>query len=281
MLNVEILSRATCRPGNSPHTLTKKSMRIGATSDGFLSFSYLSRATNVAREKFVAQENGLRGDPRIKAISDAMRVVPYFSNEGIMFQDIRILLLDQKAFKYTVDIFVGRYRDKKISVAVERALRRERTWAGCGPCWQYPTNTRNMCPTNTGNMHRTKIQQTMWNLRRIMELQASAHSTTWSDVLSLYFWRAKEADRWLARMINNVSVKLCAAIEEYQLFTQELEASPGWVVNKDSSIEYLQELVQRDEKMVQMLQALEREVEERADEKLLFIEKLKGNVPFE
>ncbi|GJU99556.1 hypothetical protein Tco_1328827 [Tanacetum coccineum] len=121
----------------------------------------------------------------------------------------------------------------------------------------------------------------MWNLRRIMELQASAQSTTWSDVLSLYFWRAKEADRRLAHMINNVSVKLCVAIEEYQLFTQELEASTGWVVNKDMSIEYLQELVQRDEEMVQRLQALKREVEERVDEKLLFIEKLKGNVPFE
>ncbi|GJT23435.1 hypothetical protein Tco_0893372 [Tanacetum coccineum] len=55
------------------------------------------------------------------------------------------------------------------------------------------------------------------------------------NVFELYFWRAKEADRRLARMINNVSVKLRAAIEEYQLFTQELEASPGWVVNKDSS----------------------------------------------
>ncbi|GJU60057.1 hypothetical protein Tco_1237823 [Tanacetum coccineum] len=121
----------------------------------------------------------------------------------------------------------------------------------------------------------------MWNLRRIMELQASAQSTTWSDVLSLYFWRAKEADLRLARMINNVSVKLRAAIEEYQLFTQELEASPGWVMNKDMSIEYLQELVQRDEEMVQRLQALKKEVEERVDEKMLFIEKLKGNVPFE
>ncbi|GKB28588.1 hypothetical protein Tco_0867989 [Tanacetum coccineum] len=56
---------------------------------------------------------------------------------------------------------------------------------------------------------------------------------------------AKEADRRLARMINNVSVKLRAAIEEYQLFTQELEASPGWVVNKTGLIEYLQVLVQR------------------------------------
>ncbi|GKC35955.1 hypothetical protein Tco_1048339 [Tanacetum coccineum] len=113
-----------------------------------------------------------------------------------------------------------------------------------------------------------------------MELRDSAQSNNWSDVLSLYFWRAKEADLRMARMINNVSVKLSAVIEEYQLFTQELEASPGWVVNKDRSIEYLQELVQRDEEMVQRLQALEREVEERADEKMLFIEKLKGNVPF-
>ncbi|GJR61658.1 hypothetical protein Tco_1503820 [Tanacetum coccineum] len=83
------------------------------------------------------------------------------------------------------------------------------------------------------------------------------------------------------RMINNVSVKLRAAIEEYQLFTQELEAFPGWVVNKDMSIEYLQELVQRDEEMVLRLQVLEKEVEERADEKILFIEKLKRNVSFE
>ncbi|GKE63983.1 hypothetical protein Tco_1514350, partial [Tanacetum coccineum] len=64
-----------------------------------------------------------------------------------------------------------------------------------------------------------------------------------------YIWRAKEADLRMARMINNLSVKLSAVIEDYQLFAQELEASP----------------------------ALEREVGERADEKLLFIEKLKGN----
>ncbi|GJR61714.1 hypothetical protein Tco_1503876 [Tanacetum coccineum] len=113
----------------------------------------------------------------------------------------------------------------------------------------------------------------------ISMLQSSSSSSV-SAIIAKYYW-AKEADRRLARMINNVSVKLRAVIEEYQLFTQELEASPGWVVNKDRSIEYLQELVQRDEEMVQRLQALEREVDERADEKLVFIEKLKGNVPFE
>lgn len=33
-----------------------------------------------------------------------------------MFQDITTLLLDPKAFKDTIDLFVERYRDKSISV---------------------------------------------------------------------------------------------------------------------------------------------------------------------
>ncbi|KAF8009054.1 hypothetical protein BT93_J0134 [Corymbia citriodora subsp. variegata] len=63
-----------------------------------------------------AAENGLKGDPRLQAISRAIRVVPDFPKPGIMFQDITTLLLDHKAFKDTVDIFVDRYRDMDISV---------------------------------------------------------------------------------------------------------------------------------------------------------------------
>lgn len=96
-----------------------------------------------------AAENGLKGDPRLEAISAAIRVVPDFpkkglqnfflplfhdtldvlawslflilifsclSRTGIMFQDITTLLLDHKAFKHTVDIFVDRYKDMQISV---------------------------------------------------------------------------------------------------------------------------------------------------------------------
>ncbi|KAM7480333.1 hypothetical protein LguiA_028546 [Lonicera macranthoides] len=63
-----------------------------------------------------AGENGLQGDPRLKAISEAIRVVPHFPKPGIMFQDITTLLLDHKTFKDTVDIFVDRYRNMGISV---------------------------------------------------------------------------------------------------------------------------------------------------------------------
>ncbi|PIA42366.1 hypothetical protein AQUCO_02000076v1 [Aquilegia coerulea] len=63
-----------------------------------------------------ASEDGLKGDPRLQAISEAIRVVPHFPKPGIMFQDITTLLLDHKAFKDTVDIFIDRYRDMSISV---------------------------------------------------------------------------------------------------------------------------------------------------------------------
>ncbi|XP_043699371.1 adenine phosphoribosyltransferase 5-like isoform X2 [Telopea speciosissima] len=64
------------------------------------------------------RENGveLRGDPRLQGIYEAIRVVPHFPKAGIMFQDITTLLLDHKAFKDTVDIFIDRYRDMNITV---------------------------------------------------------------------------------------------------------------------------------------------------------------------
>ncbi|CAL5204788.1 unnamed protein product [Lathyrus oleraceus] len=55
-------------------------------------------------------------DPRIAGISSAIRIIPDFPKPGIMFQDITTLLLDTKAFKDTIDLFVERYRDQNISV---------------------------------------------------------------------------------------------------------------------------------------------------------------------
>ncbi|KAL0738778.1 hypothetical protein Bca4012_014988 [Brassica carinata] len=54
-------------------------------------------------------------DPRINGIKTKIRVVPDFPKKGIMFQDITTVLLDPKAFKDTIDLFVERYRDKNIS----------------------------------------------------------------------------------------------------------------------------------------------------------------------
>ncbi|CAA0842302.1 Adenine phosphoribosyltransferase 4 [Striga hermonthica] len=55
-------------------------------------------------------------DPRIPAIQSRIRVVPNFPKPGIMFQDITTLLLDPKAFKDTIDLFVERYKNSNVSV---------------------------------------------------------------------------------------------------------------------------------------------------------------------
>ncbi|KAF6141011.1 hypothetical protein GIB67_001900, partial [Kingdonia uniflora] len=46
----------------------------------------------------------------------AIRVIPDFPKPGLCFQDITTLLLEPKAFKDTIDLFVERYKDKNISV---------------------------------------------------------------------------------------------------------------------------------------------------------------------
>ncbi|KAI3460158.1 hypothetical protein Pfo_016821 [Paulownia fortunei] len=53
---------------------------------------------------------------RISRISSSIRVIPDFPKPGIMFQDITTLLLDPKAFKDTIDLFVERYKGQNINV---------------------------------------------------------------------------------------------------------------------------------------------------------------------
>ncbi|GJS87064.1 hypothetical protein Tco_0769700 [Tanacetum coccineum] len=85
----------------------------------------------------------------------------------------------------------------------------------------------------------------MWNLRRIMELRASA--------------------------------SLHAAIEEYQLFTIELEVLLVGFVNKGRSIDITSASTERRGDGEGC--SLEREVEEgRVVTKMLFIVKVEGNV---
>ena len=45
---------------------------------------------------------------------------------GIMFQDITTLLLDPKAFKDTIDLFVERYKGKNISVVAGKTLTKKK-----------------------------------------------------------------------------------------------------------------------------------------------------------
>uniref|UniRef100_A0A1D1Y392 adenine phosphoribosyltransferase n=1 Tax=Anthurium amnicola TaxID=1678845 RepID=A0A1D1Y392_9ARAE len=71
----------------------------------------VATATTVA---MASQDGG--EDLRLQRIASAIRVFPDFPKPGIMFQDITTLLLDPKAFRDTIDMFVERYRDRNISV---------------------------------------------------------------------------------------------------------------------------------------------------------------------
>ncbi|OIS98420.1 PREDICTED: adenine phosphoribosyltransferase 1-like [Nicotiana attenuata] len=64
----------------------------------------------------MASKDPILKDDRLARISSSIRVIPDFPKPGIMFQDITTLLLDTKAFKDTIDLFVERYKDKNISV---------------------------------------------------------------------------------------------------------------------------------------------------------------------
>ncbi|URE21223.1 adenine phosphoribosyltransferase [Musa troglodytarum] len=71
---------------------------------------------------------GKKQDTRIQRIASSIRVVPDFPKKangyritGIMFQDITTLLLDPKAFKDTVDLFVEQYTGRGISVVAGKS----------------------------------------------------------------------------------------------------------------------------------------------------------------
>lgn len=64
----------------------------------------------------MASELDAPKDERIAKIASTIRIIPDFPKPGIIFQDITTMLLDPKAFKDTIDLFVERYKGKGISV---------------------------------------------------------------------------------------------------------------------------------------------------------------------
>jgi len=51
-------------------------------------------------------------------IKSKIRTVPDWPKKGIMFRDITTLLQDKEAFKFVMDKFYDRYKDKQIDVVV-------------------------------------------------------------------------------------------------------------------------------------------------------------------
>ncbi|KAJ6851911.1 adenine phosphoribosyltransferase 1-like [Iris pallida] len=73
-----------------------------------------SRPLSLSRRAMASSSN--EEDPRLQRIASSIRVIPNFPKPGVMFQDITTTLLDPKAFRDTIDLFVERYREKGITV---------------------------------------------------------------------------------------------------------------------------------------------------------------------
>jgi|TARA_Y100000310_G_C20197776_1_gene585474 adenine phosphoribosyltransferase len=51
-------------------------------------------------------------------LKSKIRIIPDWPKKGIMFRDITTLLQDKEAFRYVIDKFYERYKDKNIDVIV-------------------------------------------------------------------------------------------------------------------------------------------------------------------
>ncbi len=49
-------------------------------------------------------------------IKNAIRGIPNFPHEGILFWDVTTIMLNHTAFKHTIDLFAEHYKDQKIDV---------------------------------------------------------------------------------------------------------------------------------------------------------------------
>ena len=101
-----------------------------STSLQNLRYTATSRTT---RSQITSLRKGLAGEDhspskemlneRKKYISDSIRGVPDFPIKGINFHDVTTMLLDPVAFRYSIQDFAERYRNKSIdAIAGERIL---------------------------------------------------------------------------------------------------------------------------------------------------------------
>ncbi|GJZ72787.1 hypothetical protein Tco_0636933, partial [Tanacetum coccineum] len=81
----------------------------------------------------------------------------------------------------------------------------------------------------------------------------------------------------LAREMNRMCGEVANVVQERAYFLEELDTFAGRVV-PEKTAEFLKEIQGKDKE--KMLQILGRETELRAHEKDLFIDKLKGVIPF-
>ncbi|KAL6498499.1 hypothetical protein OROHE_026596 [Orobanche hederae] len=110
-------------------------------------------------------------------------------------------------------------------------------------------------------------------------LRDAADSSNWEDVLILYTSRALNGDLMLQYRLNSLAEVLLNGIQERELFIFELYFEPrSFYIDK--MLQLLSDTQVKDEETLQQLRNAASNAGARAYEKHIFIEKLKGNLPW-
>ncbi|GJW72985.1 hypothetical protein Tco_0132355 [Tanacetum coccineum] len=111
------------------------------------------------------------------------------------------------------------------------------------------------------------------------ELRRSVNSLDKEPMFILRCHKEISEDLRLARKINALCACVTAIIDERENFVDELDILVGRSVSGNMA-EFMKQVQGKDIPNLMKMQILEREFEMRAQEKGIFIEKLKGNMDF-
>ncbi|GKA33002.1 hypothetical protein Tco_0719369 [Tanacetum coccineum] len=110
-------------------------------------------------------------------------------------------------------------------------------------------------------------------LQRLRKLRMDA------DLMACEKEKEITEDLRLAREINALCARVTAIVDEREMFVDELDMLAGKHV-PDKMVEFMKQVQGKDIPNLMKLQILKREFELRAQEKGIFIKKLKGNLDF-
>nr|GEV77595.1 hypothetical protein [Tanacetum cinerariifolium] len=118
-----------------------------------------------------------------------------------------------------------------------------------------------------------------WLSLMCSELRSNSNSLKWEPMFILYCPRSMVNDYRLAGEIHRAAIEVKNVVMQKDQFLEDLDSLAARHVLVKMA-EFLKEIQAKDKETVEKLQILKREMELNARKKELFIEKLKGVVPY-
>ncbi|GKF71383.1 hypothetical protein Tco_0207497 [Tanacetum coccineum] len=111
------------------------------------------------------------------------------------------------------------------------------------------------------------------------ELRYKAYSSEWTDVLVFFCREATDEDREIATKLNRLREEMLVIREKRRNLADELRSIRGIVVVTKAA-EFVSETVRKDNAQIEQLRGIKSQMEVRALEKELHVQKIVGNIPY-